>query len=104
MRPIWAGIGNESTYVNEYIYLGLVQAIDEKGRARIEQKNKFCVGDRIEIMKPDGSNVETQVLSLTTEEGVQVESAPHSKQILYVGMTEQASEYDILRVAASESV
>ncbi len=97
-------IYNESTYVNEYIYLGLVQAIDEKGRARIEQKNKFCVGDRIEIMKPDGSNVETQVLSLTTEEGVQVESAPHSKQILYVGMTEQASEYDILRVAASESV
>lgn len=97
-------IYNESTYVNEYIYLGLVQAVDGKGRAKIEQKNKFCVGDRIEIMKPDGSNVDTQVLSLTTEEGIQVESAPHSKQILYVEMTKKASAYDILRVAAPEPV
>lgn len=97
-------IYNESTYVNEYIYLGLVQAVDGKGRAKIEQKNKFCVGDRIEIMKPDGSNVDTQVLSLTTEEGIQVESAPHSKQILYVEMTKKVSAYDILRVAAPEPV
>ena len=93
-------IYDSNTYVNEYIYLGTVQAVDEKGRARIEQRNKFCVGDSIEIMKPDGANVKTEVLSLTTEEGEAVESAPHPKQVLYVEMTEKASEYDILRIEA----
>ena len=89
------------TYVNEYIFLGIVQDLDQEGRAKIQQKNKFCVGDGIEIMKPDGRNVKVQVLSLTTEEGEQVDSAPHSRQILFVQMTEPASVYDILRVAAA---
>ena len=39
---------------------------DKEGRAKISQRNKFCVGDTIEIMKPDGRNIETTVLSLTT--------------------------------------
>lgn len=93
-------IYDSNTYVNEYIYLGIVQVVDEKGRAKIEQRNKFCVGDAIEIMKPDGTNVKAQVLSLTTESGENVDSAPHPKQVLFVEMTERASEYDILRVAA----
>lgn len=69
-------IYNSNTYVNEYTYLGIVEEVSGDGLARIEQKNKFCVGDRIEIMKPDGRNVQVQVESLTTQEGEAVESAP----------------------------
>lgn len=79
-----AQIYDNNTYVNEYVYLGIVEAIDEKGRARFEQRNKFCTGDTIELMKPDGRNVSVKVLSLHNEEGDAVESCPHSKQILYV--------------------
>lgn len=91
-------IYDSSTYVNDYIYLGTVEETDGEGRAKIRQKNKFCVGDRIEIMKPDGRNVETEVLSLTTEEGESVESAPHSKQVLLVGLSCEAEAGDIFRV------
>lgn len=96
-------IYDASTYVNEYIYLGTVEAADEKGRARISQRNKFCVGDRIEIMKPDGENLEAEVFSLTTENGETVESAPHPKQVLYVEMDQRADMGDILRVQAVKS-
>ena len=96
-------IYDASTYVNEYIYLGTVEAADEKGRARISQRNKFCVGDRIEIMKPDGENLEAEVFSLTTENGETVESAPHPKQVLYVEMDQRADIGDILRVEAVKS-
>lgn len=96
-------IYDASTYVNEYIYLGTVEAADEKGRARISQRNKFCVGDRIEIMKPDGENLEAEVFSLTTENGETVESAPHPKQVLYVEMDQRADIGDILRVQAVKS-
>ena len=93
-------IYDSNTYINEYIYLGIVGSIDERGFARIEQRNKFCVGDVIEIMKPDGSNVETQVLEMYNEEGEAVESAPHPKQVLYLKLSQQPDVYDILRVKA----
>ena len=68
--------------------------------ARIEQKNKFCVGDVIEIMKPDGSNVKTRVLSLSTMDGCPVESAPHARQALWVELEARADDYDLLRCRA----
>lgn len=91
-------IYDNNTYVSEYVYLGLAEEISKDGLVRIEQKNKFCVGDQIEIMKPDGRNIPVQVRSLTTQDGEAVESAPHSKQVLWVGLSEQAEKYDLLRV------
>ncbi len=92
-----------NTYVNEYVYLGTVEEAapgtgDTASIARITQKNKFCVGDTIEIMKRDGRNVSAKVLSLTTQDGEEVQSAPHSKQVLYIGLDAEADKYDLLRV------
>jgi len=91
-------IYDNNTYVNEYIYLGMVGGIDERGFAKIEQKNKFCKGDVIELMKPDGRNVETKVLAIYDENGEEMESAPHPRQALYLQLDAGADEYDILRV------
>ncbi|MDD6492381.1 MAG: U32 family peptidase [Firmicutes bacterium] len=91
-------IYDSNTYINEYIYLGIVEEVTVEGLARIEQKNKFCVGDKIEIMKPDGRNVETKVLSMTTKEGEKVLSAPHPQQILYLELERRPDQYDLLRV------
>ena len=95
-------IYDSNTYVNEYIYLGIIEAIDDRRLARIEQKNKFCVGDRIEIMKPDRRNVQTQVLDMFDEEGNHVESCPHSKQVIYLKLSEMPEVYDLLRVENPE--
>ncbi|MCM1134437.1 MAG: U32 family peptidase [Clostridium sp.] len=91
-------IYDSSTYVNEYVYLGMIEEVSETRGVRIEQKNKFCVGDRIEIMKPDGQNVPVSVLSLATKEGEEVESAPHPRQVLWVKLDGQAEKFDLLRV------
>ncbi len=91
-------IYDSNTYVNEYVFLGMIEAVSDDGRVRIEQKNKFSVGDHIEIMKPCGENVEVQVLSLTTDEGEKVESAPHPQQKLWVELSQPAVQYDLLRV------
>lgn len=91
-------IYDNNTYINEYIYLGIVEGIDEKGRAKIEQRNKFCVGDEIEIMKPDGTNVAVTVKGLYTEDGESVESAPHPKQVLFVELSSVPEQYDLLRI------
>lgn len=92
-------IYDSSTYVNEYVYLGMIDAVDERGLAKFEQRNKFCVGDTIELMKPDGRNIQTNVLSMYNDEGEAVESCPHAKQILYVELSETPEKYDIMRSA-----
>ena len=56
------------------------------------------MGDRIEIMKPDGSNVAVEVLGMYDEEGRSVESCPHSKQMIDVALSAVPERYDILRV------
>lgn len=90
-------IYDNNTYVKNYTYLGSVNGMDEKGFYRIEQRNKFSVGETIEIMKPDGRNIQTVVREIRDEDGNRMESAPHPKQVLYVDMGTEMEEYDILR-------
>lgn len=91
-------IYNESTYVKEYTYLGTVEE-ERDGLCRIEQKNKFSVGEWIEVMKPDGRNVKVRVGRITSEDGTEQESAPHARQVVFVDLQGQAEKYDILRRA-----
>lgn len=95
-------IYDNNTYVNEYIYLGIVGEIDNRGYAKFEQRNKFCVGDEIEIMKPDGTDVKVTVRGMYAEDGTPVESCPHSKEIIYVDLSSPAEKYDILRMPSGE--
>ncbi len=94
-------IYDNNTYNSDYIYLGTVYEIDDRGYARIEQRNKFSVGDEIEIMKPDGTDIKTTVRAMYREDGEAVESCPHSKEVIYLDLTEPAEEYDILRVESN---
>ena len=73
---------DSNTYVNEAVFLGIIEEITPEGRARIMQRNKFSVGDRIEIMKPDGRDIPVIVGGMYNEEGVSVQSAPHPRQVV----------------------
>ena len=92
-----AQIYGSSTYQKNYTYLGTVKEVLADGRIRIEQKNKFLVGEQIEVMKPDGRNLLVQVLGITDAEGTAMESAPHARQHLYVDLGVRLQPYDILR-------
>lgn len=90
-------IYDNNTYVKEYTYLGIVEE-EKDGMYCIQQRNKFSVGESIEIMKPDGRNEKVTVKRIVNEEGAEQESAPHPKQVLYVELEGGAAEkYDILR-------
>lgn len=99
-------IYDSSTYVNEYTYLGMMEETAEAGSlpwnnshplARFEQRNKFSVGEALEIMKPDGQNVEAVVEALYSEDGQWMESCPHARQRLWVRLSQPAQPYDLLR-------
>ena len=97
-----AQIYDSNTYINEYIYLGIVEEVTPDGKVKITQRNKFSVGDQIEIMQPDGTNVPVTVCAMETEAGEAVESCPHPQQVLYVTLSQPAKQYDLLRVQKAE--
>ena len=90
-------IYDTNTYVKEYTYLGVVGETNSSGLYGIEQRNKFSVGEEIEVMKPDGDNITVTVKRITDEPGKDMESAPHPKQKLFIDLGIKLDEYDILR-------
>ena len=103
---------DSNTYIREYVYLGYARPAVKSGCSlRIEQKNKFCKGDLIELMKPDGRNIPVIVNGIYDEDGNEVMSAPHPKQILDVDLVAAdnpdehiiCDELDIIRVPSAEA-
>lgn len=92
-------IYDNNTYEKEYTYLGYAEGVDERGFAQITQRNKFTVGETIEIMKPDGRNLSVTVQGIYNEDGEAQESAPHAQQKLYVDLGTEIEMYDLLRRA-----
>ena len=90
-------IYDNNTYIKEYTYLGIVGERNEERLYRIEQRNKFSVGEQIEVMKPDGRNIPVTVKRIVDENGNEMESAPHPKQVLYIDLGQELEMYDILR-------
>lgn len=89
-------IYDSNTYLKEYTYLGIVEEV-ENGNGKLHQRNKFSVGETIEIMKPNGDNITATVLGIMNAEGKAMESAPHPQQELFVQLTQSPEKYDILR-------
>ena len=98
-----AQVYNSNAYVKNYTYLGIIEGQEQTGAYRIEQRNKFCVGEQIEAMQPDGTNLAVRVISITDQDGMPMESAPHPKQMLSIGLecpdgqAIRLHPYDILR-------
>lgn len=77
-------IYDSNTYVKEYTYIGIVQSENEQGLYELEQRNKFSVGEEIEAMNPDGTNLFVKVERIEDEDGNEMESAPHPKQKIFI--------------------
>ena len=74
-----------SEYTRDYSFVGLVTGYEPlTGLTVIEQRNKFSVGDTIEIFGPRTEFYEETITEMYDEEGNAVESAPHPQQVLKI--------------------
>ncbi len=90
-------IYDSNTYLKDYTYLGVISEKREDGLYHIEQKNKFSVGEEIEVMKPDGQNVKCTVKRILNDLGEEMEACPHPKQSLWIDLGVDMDVCDILR-------
>lgn len=97
-----AQIYESNTYLKGYTYLGLVRGEQKDGMYQMEQKNKFCVGEEIEIMKPSGENIKVTVRRMMDQKGKEMQSCPHPQQMFFVDVGHELEPFDILRKPEEE--
>jgi putative protease len=98
-----AQVYENNDYNKEYTYLGFPVEVMADGRLYMEQRNKFYVGDTVEVMHFNGESSYAKVLSITDTEGNAMESCPHPQQMLYVTLDCKADPLTILRIKREES-
>lgn len=103
-----AQIYDSSTYVRDHVYLGTVAEAAELGLPKapegyfaLVQKNKFSVGDEVELMHRGLRDQTVRVLDiLDAETGEHMDSCPHAKQKIYVRLSELPERGELLRAEA----
>ena len=95
-------IYDNNTYVTGCKYYGYIDKVNEDGTAIFEQKNKFSVGDKIQIMKADGRDIDATVLKMWDEYGTEIESCPHPQAIVKIKFDTDVEVMDIMRSAEAE--
>ena len=88
---------DSNEYVKEYTYIGTIEDVDEQGYAHFIQRNKFAVGETVEAMQFDGTNLSLTVQGIWNEKGEAVLSAPHPKEPLTVDLGAKLEKGMILR-------
>lgn len=88
---------DNNQYVKDYTYIGKVEAVSEDGCVHFVQRNKFCVGEKVEAMLFDGTNQMLTVNKIFNERMEEVDSAPHPKEHLVVDLGEALPVGTIIR-------
>ncbi|TCW37294.1 putative protease [Thermohydrogenium kirishiense] len=89
-----------SSYIRNYNIVGMVLDYDEEnGFAIVEQRNRFFLGDEVEIMGPH--DMFTKVIDrMYDADGNEIKVAPHPQMIVKIPFKRKVEKYYILRKKA----
>ncbi|MBQ8403064.1 MAG: U32 family peptidase C-terminal domain-containing protein [Clostridia bacterium] len=87
-------------YLREKAYLAVVKEYDaEKGMALCIQRNKFCVGDAVELITPGKTGRRFIAEEIYGTEGESIPSVPHPFMEFYLKVPFEVKAGDIIRGA-----
>ncbi len=89
-----------SGYLREKAYLAVAKEYDaENGRALFIQRNKFCVGDAVELISPGKLGRGFDAGRMTDTDGAEIPSVPHPFMEFWLEVPFEVKQGDILRGA-----
>lgn len=87
-----------SSYIRTYDFLGMVLEYEkESGFAIIEQRNKFIIGDEVELFRANGNSFKMIIEEMYNDDGEKIEEAPHPQQIIRLKVPFEVSPFDMIR-------
>lgn len=92
-----------NSYIREYDFIGMIKEdSDEKNCAIVEQRNKFSVGEEIEVMRAKGAFFSMKIEKIWNKAGEEITTAPHPQEILKVQFTQPVKKFDMMRKAVND--
>lgn len=81
-----------------YTFVGQILDYDPQTKiATVEQRNRFEVGDDIEIYRPGFKHARQKVTNMWNQEGVEIQKAPHPLMTVKMKIDMPVKPYDMLR-------
>ena len=88
----------DSSYIRDYDLVGMVLDYDEKTKiATISQRNRFFVGDEIEIIQPNQPFFKQKIDYMENEKGEAIDVAPHAQMIVKMKMEKPITKEAMIR-------
>ncbi|KMT21313.1 peptidase U32 family protein [Clostridium cylindrosporum] len=85
------------TYERSHEIMGLVVGYDKETKiATIEQRNKICKGEEVEILSPKNDNFSLVLDTIWNENGEEIESAPHPQMIFKIKCEKELKPFDMI--------
>lgn len=84
-------------YIRKYNAVAVCVESSKDGVCAVTQRNKFLVGDTLDVLPPSGYSYHVMCQSLTTEDGEAVASAPHPMQKLYMTTDKPIEQGSVIR-------
>ncbi|MBQ8210472.1 MAG: U32 family peptidase [Clostridia bacterium] len=88
---------NDGLYRQSCKFIGIVLGEEDNGRYLVQMRNRFAVGDKLEILSPNSSGKSFTVTSIKDKDGNDREVAHIPQEILSISCTEKLYEGDFLR-------
>lgn len=86
------------SYIREYDFVGIVKSYDtDSGIATIEQRNRFAIGEELEVVAPKGPYYIQKVHSMKNEDRCDIKVAPHPQMTVYMPVDKPVEPYTMLR-------
>lgn len=79
-------------------FAGKILEDPKDGLVKIEQRNKFSVGDELEVLTVKGENKKVLITKIINMSGVEVSSAPHPKEEIYINSIDGMQKNALLRL------
>lgn len=72
----------DSTYIRDWDIVAVVDSCDDAGNAAVILKNRFAVGDQLEILEPKKAPCAFTVDAMKNDAGEPIDTAPHPQMIV----------------------
>ena len=83
--------------LRKYTFAGRILASAENGTVEVEQRNKFSVGETLEVLSPHMESCSFRVEGICDMEGNAQDSAPHPQQHIRINCPYPLQKGDLLR-------
>ena len=83
--------------LRRYTFVGKVHENLPEGYLKVEQRNKFSIGEKLEILSPSVENAFFTVTQIMDMDGNMQDSAPHPQQMIRINCPYTLHEGDLLR-------